>query len=716
MSWERVKNSTVAIANSQGIIRGTGFFISSQGHLLTCAHVVDAAGGWEQVRVQGQEVSLVYLGSSTSDDFAVLQLRGYGGEAVPLSLTFEPMDRFLSIGYGRSDFPEGASIDGVITDINPQGKFSKLPMLRLRVMADAQQVQAGYSGSPVFDAESQQVIGVMAAYDNKEGALAVPLTTVQEKWPTLGQLLAPQISTHLSSSQSRRVFISYRSQDPDLSLAQEFYEALKAAGHQPFMAGASIRLGEDWPQRIDRELAECDYFLLLLSSQSATSEMVTEEVRRARELRDRRPEAKPAILPIRVNFPLASPLNYDLRGYLQRIQQREWQSPADTGVILQEVLSLLSTGEAPAEAPVPAAAEVKAAPLVETLASPPLPVAEPELPGGQMELASQFYVQREPLESRCYQTIEKRAALIRIKAPRQMGKTSLLARIRHHAEQQGCRSVSLSFQQTDESVFRDLNQFLRRFCALVSRQLGISPKKVNEWWDDELFGPKDNCNDYFENCLLADLNTPLVLGLDEVDRVFPYNEVAKEFLTLLRAWNEQAKINTTWAKLRLVMVHSTEAYVVMDTNSSPFNVGLPIELPEFSPEQVMDLARRHGLAWGKPEIESIVQMVGGHPYLVRVALYYIAQKDMTLTTLLQQAPTESGPYGDHLRQHLWNLQQHPELLAAIRQAVMTTAPVRLESMLAFKLHGMGLVNLQGNDVTPRCDLYKLYFRDRLRVN
>jgi serine/threonine-protein kinase len=39
--------------------------------------------------------------------------------------------------------------------------------------------------------------------------------------------------------------------------------------------------------------------------------------------------------------------------------------------------------------------------------------------------------------------------------------------------------------------------------------------------------------------------------------------------------------------------------------------------------------------------------------------------------------------------------------------------VQLESMQGFKLHSMGLVHLQGNEVTPRCDLYRQYFRVRL---
>lgn len=57
---------------------------------------------------------------------------------------------------------------------------------------------------------------------------------------------------------SQRVFISYRSQDPDAGLAQEFYNQLVAAGHEAFMAGASISWGQNWVERIDEELKRCD--------------------------------------------------------------------------------------------------------------------------------------------------------------------------------------------------------------------------------------------------------------------------------------------------------------------------------------------------------------------------------------------------------------------------------------------------------------------------
>ena len=509
---------------------------------------------------------------------------------------------------------------------------------------------------------------------------------------------------------SQRVFISYRSQEPDVSLAQEFHDRLQAAGHTAFMAAKSISWGENWIERIDQELKQCDYFLLLLSEQSASSDMVAGEVRTARGLRDK--VGKPIILPIRVNLPIDDPLNYELRSVLQTIQQKSWRSPDDTPVLVQEILSLMAAGAAPE----PVTVEIPVVATIDAKNRPPLPVADLELPGGTIPLESEFYVKREPWDERCCQEIERKAGLIRIKAPRQMGKTSLLTRIRNHATQKGYRAIALDFLETDEATFASSSIFLKRFCALISRQLGISPRKVTEFWDEELFGPKENCSDYIEQYVLADLTGPLFLGIDELDRLFPYDQVAKEFLMLLRAWNEKAKTNETWSNLRIVIAHSTESYVVMDTNSSPFNVGLAVDLEEFTSSQLLDLAARHGLNWETGEVEQLMAMVGGHPYLVRLSLYRIAQGDLTLAELLAEAPTDAGLFGEHLRRHLWNLQQHPELAQAFHQVIFSDRSVILEPMLAFKLNGMGLVDLKGNEVIPRHDrLYRPYFRSRLSL-
>ena len=344
----------------------------------------------------------------------------------------------------------------------------------------------------------------------------------------------------------------------------------------------------------------------------------------------------------------------------------------------------------------------------------PLPTAEPELPGGQVDVNSRFYVERPPIEERCYETILQSSALIRIKAPRQMGKTSLLARILDSASRQGYCTVPLSFQLVDKGVFANLDKFLKWFCAYIGRELNL-PNQLDDYWDD-IFGSKVNCKDYFEKYILPQIDSPVVLGLDEIDRVFQYTDIAEDFLGLLRAWHEESKRREIWKKLRLIVVHSTEVYIPMNINQSPFNVGLPVELPDFNAQQIEDLAQRHDLNWLEQEVLELMAIVGGNPYLIRVALYHIARHDLTLEQLKLTAFGEAGVYSEHLRRQLWNLEQYPELTAGMREVVMASSSVQLKTMQAFKLESLGLVKLQGNECSPRCELYRQYFRLHLSQN
>jgi hypothetical protein len=102
-------------------------------------------------------------------------------------------------------------------------------------------------------------------------------------------------------------------------------------------------------------------------------------------------------------------------------------------------------------------------------------------------------------------------------------------------------------------------------------------------------------------------------------------------------------------------------------------------------------------------------MVGGHPYLVRLAMYYVSSLKVTMERLLEEAPTEAGIYSNHLRRHLETLQKSPELALALKKVVTSLEPIELDSMQIYKLHSMGLVQRQNNYVMPRCNLYREYF-------
>ncbi|MGK7874842.1 MAG: AAA-like domain-containing protein [Xenococcaceae cyanobacterium] len=338
----------------------------------------------------------------------------------------------------------------------------------------------------------------------------------------------------------------------------------------------------------------------------------------------------------------------------------------------------------------------------------PLPPDSGEYPEGPVGLDSPFYIQRPDADYLCYQTIVQPGALIRIKAPKQMGKTSLLNRIIAHAARHNYATVYLDLGGVERGILSNLDKFLRWLCFTVGKQQKIE-NKLNDYWDTDILGSNDNCTAYFEEYLLPQINRPLVLGLDRVDRVFRYAEVIEDFFGMLRSWHEKGKTAQIWQQMRLVMAHSTEAYIPLDMHQSPFNAGVAVELLEFEPEQLLHLAKVYELNWNKTQIEQLENMVGGHPYLVRLAMYKVSSGKVTLEKLLKDAPTEAGIYNKHLMQHLEPLRQAPQLAQALKQVVSSPTPVEIDPMDIYQLHSMGLVQCQENYVKPRCQLYRQYF-------
>src|SRR4028118_58948 len=94
-----------------------------------------------------------------------------------------------------------------------------------------------------------------------------------------------------------------------------------------------------------------------------------------------------------------------------------------------------------------------------------------EVPEGPVPLNSEFYIERSRMEADCYQQILGRGSMIRIKAPKLMGKTSLLNRIIERAKTNDYRLVRLDFRDAETEIFSNLNKFYQWFCLNISQQL-----------------------------------------------------------------------------------------------------------------------------------------------------------------------------------------------------------------------------------------------------
>jgi hypothetical protein len=331
-------------------------------------------------------------------------------------------------------------------------------------------------------------------------------------------------------------------------------------------------------------------------------------------------------------------------------------------------------------------------------------------PDGTMDPEDPFYVER-PEDAIALNAIQSQGVTICIKAPRQMGRSSLLMRTIQRAIRAGKHVAFLDFQFFDQAALEHADLFFHQFCAWLCAELK-QDSPVDTGWDAKV-GIILRCTRFIENQVLKKLGKPLVLAMDEVETVFD-SPLRSDFFAMLRGWHNMRQGDSPWKQLDLVLVTSTEPYdFIVNRMQSPFNVGEIIRLADFAPDQVADLNQRHGAPLLAGELDQLIALVGGHPYLVRRALYLLASKRLSVADLFHQAAQEGGPFGDHLRYQLFRLHAKEEQVQALLE-VLRENRCRDERVFAF-LEGAGLVRRQGPAVLPRCQLYADFLRERLHV-
>jgi hypothetical protein len=225
---------------------------------------------------------------------------------------------------------------------------------------------------------------------------------------------------------------------------------------------------------------------------------------------------------------------------------------------------------------------------------------------------------------------------------------------------------------------------------MISRTLGM-PNEVGDRWD-AMFGGSYSCSDYLESYLLPAQPAPLLLVLDEVNTILSYPETATDFFGMLRAWYEQGRhqgYSNFWERLRLVIVHSTEVYLPLNVHQSPFNVGLLLELPPLSLEQVQELAVRYRQQPIDAYGQQLMDLVGGHPYLTQLAMFDLSQRSHDLAHLVETAIAPDSIFSSHLRQQFGLLAQDLDLLTGMRRVIQSKQGIVLHPTQAFKLQGLG---------------------------
>jgi hypothetical protein len=408
---------------------------------------------------------------------------------------------------------------------------------------------------------------------------------------------------------------------------------------------------------------------------------------------------------------------------LERIQYRLWEGDGDEQTIGAEIVTAMMSQQsfaAPeahltAAAPNNLAADGNAVTAGSVLAA-PLPsfdvrwLDKLENPGGTVRLDSPFYIERQ-LDQRAARLISKAGVTIRIRGSRQTGKSSALARLYQRARDLEQPAIYLDFQQLDEDLLGSLDSLLHYLANFLAQQLATN-ESPGRYWNTAL-GPKDKLNQFIQNDVLARIDKPLVLIMDEVDRVFafPYRN---DFFGLVRSWHSRRAIDPAWTRLNLVLAYSTEAtLLIKDQTQSPFNVGEAFHAQDLSRPQVEELNQKHGSPLKTvQETGLFMDLIGGHPFLVRKALYELVDGAQCFADLQACALDDDGPFSDHLRYYWCWLKDSDERREAMKSAILNGMVPSDDGF--FSVRSAGLVTGHSREaVQPRCGLYRAYFKERL---
>jgi len=490
---------------------------------------------------------------------------------------------------------------------------------------------------------------------------------------------APNIAT-------RRIMLAYkRGAHPDEELLQLLEAELTRRGASVFI-DRQLKPGMEWAREIEQQIRSSDIVIPLLSEASIQSEMLSLEVEIAKEAALHN-NGKPFLVPVRVN--LEGRLPDPLGPILDPIQYALWKGPADNERLLAQLLSAIEN-------------------------PPPRRVKTDSGDGqGAVPLDSEYYIVR-PTDQLFLDAIANRDSIVLIKGPRQMGKTSLLARGLQQARKSAAKIMLTDFQKLSQEDLKSAGTFFRGLAELIADQLELDFVEQN-WSPERISNPNLTFEKFLKREVLRKLDQPLLWGMDEVDRLFSC-DFATQVFGLFRAWHNERSLEPDgpWSRLTMAIVHATEPHLfIQDLNQSPFNVGTKIVLEDFTADQVAELNRRYNSPLrGADELQRFYDLVGGHPFLARRGLQELTKSGASMDVFENSAGRDDGPFGDHLRRMLVLLAKDADLSAAVRSVLQGKPNMSRDSF--FRLRSAGVIaGDSAEEARLRCGLYAHYLQRQM---
>jgi hypothetical protein len=233
--------------------------------------------------------------------------------------------------------------------------------------------------------------------------------------------------------------------------------------------------------------------------------------------------------------------------------------------------------------------------------------------GGTLNPRQHVYIER-PEDAMVLELL-RRGEYVNILSARQMGKSSLMARTMGLLRADGVRAamVDLAGQVGAPADPETFYLTLLR-CIAVELDLDID---VECWWRHR---PGETVNQHIlafvRDVVLARIAGPVVIFLDEIDSTLRLNYTDDLFTTIRGMYNQRATTPVYQRLTFCLLGVATPNELIKDQRTTPYNVGVTIELRDFDAgrDDLAPLTAHLARKITAPLLGRVLHWTGGQPF------------------------------------------------------------------------------------------------------